>query len=282
MALGADLLHRLLQRHVDPHGDDVGARHHDVVGGGLAQAQHVGDQRAFLAVEFGLLAGAPAASAASCTSSAIDSRSECSGWRRPSSWRSRRAAVARAVAVGLMRASTGWARAAGAGCGPPPFPSGAHHRDGGGRGRRGAARRAPPGAPDDARAAAGGCGLAADHAERQHHLRRRLGVGQHVGRLVAAAMARVQAAHRRSAASTTVALARAGRAGRAGGDRLGARDQPAPGRLRHDDADLVRGSPPARGRYCRGPSLLAGSLARLVVSRARRASRRLSPSAAAR
>jgi hypothetical protein len=56
VALGADLQQRLFQRHVYPHRHDVGARQHYVVRGGLAKAQHIGDQRALLPVELRLLA----------------------------------------------------------------------------------------------------------------------------------------------------------------------------------------------------------------------------------
>ena len=45
-------------------------------------------------------------------------------------------------------------------------------------------------------AAPGGCGFPADYPKRQHNLRCGFNVGQHVGRLVATAMARIEAAHR--------------------------------------------------------------------------------------
>ena len=66
------------QGDVGPHGDDVGARHHDVVGGGLPQAQHVGDQQAFLAVEFRLLAGDLLRLGGFLHQFGDESRSECS------------------------------------------------------------------------------------------------------------------------------------------------------------------------------------------------------------
>ena len=52
VAVVADQLDRLVQGHVGAHGDDVGARHHDVVGGGFAQPQDVGDQQPLVPVEF--------------------------------------------------------------------------------------------------------------------------------------------------------------------------------------------------------------------------------------
>lgn len=50
VAFGAELGEGFVQRDVGAHGDDVGARDHDVVGLFAAQAQDVGDQGAFLAV----------------------------------------------------------------------------------------------------------------------------------------------------------------------------------------------------------------------------------------
>jgi hypothetical protein len=58
MPLGAELLQRLIERDIDPHRHDVGPRHHHIIGRGLAQAQDVGNQRAFLAIQLRLLAGA--------------------------------------------------------------------------------------------------------------------------------------------------------------------------------------------------------------------------------
>ena len=54
VAVVADHLDRLGQRDIRAHGNDVGARHHDVVGHGFPQAQYVGDQRPFVSVEAGL------------------------------------------------------------------------------------------------------------------------------------------------------------------------------------------------------------------------------------
>ena len=49
--LAPDVFQRLMQRHVDRHGDNVGAGDHDVVGTHATQAQHVGDQRPLLPIE---------------------------------------------------------------------------------------------------------------------------------------------------------------------------------------------------------------------------------------
>ena len=52
MAFAPYQIHRLVEGEVDIHCHDVGARHHHVVRGGAAQSQHIGDQGAFLPVEF--------------------------------------------------------------------------------------------------------------------------------------------------------------------------------------------------------------------------------------
>ena len=129
------------------------------------------------------------------------------------------------------------------------------------------------------RAAPGGGGLAADDAERQQHFRRRGGVGQHVGRLVASAMPRIQPPHRAVGCQHNGAAGtRRPRGARRHG--FGMRNQPSPRRLGYNDVNLRPGTPLARGRL-----LASGSIAYLPVpsvSPRRRASRRLSPSAAAR
>ena len=142
---------RLLQRHVDPHRHDVGARHHHVVGGGLAQAQHVGDQRALLPVEFRLLARASAARPPPPAPVRRSTRAAlCSGCAAEHLAQPVQQRCACAVAVAHARFH---------GLGTPQpvqdarlrqSPCAARRRDGGGRGRAGAARRAPPDARDDA------------------------------------------------------------------------------------------------------------------------------------
>ena len=105
------------------------------------------------------------------------------------------------------------------------------------------------------RSAPGRCGLATDHAERKHDLGGGQRVGQHVGRLVAAAVAGVQATYRAVGGEHDGGAAVARGAGGTSGDRLGARHQTAPSRLRHDHADLS-GIPAAAG-----PLLASGSIA---------------------
>jgi len=52
VAVVADQFDCLRQRHIRPHGDDIGARDHHVVGGRFAQPQHVRDEQALVTVEF--------------------------------------------------------------------------------------------------------------------------------------------------------------------------------------------------------------------------------------
>jgi len=114
-------------------------------------------------------------------------------------------------------------------------------------------------------AAAGGGGLAADDAERQQHFGGRGGVGQHVGGLVAVAMARVQAADGAVGGQNNGGMG-AGGVGGAGGHGFGTRNQPTPGWVGYDDADCVL-EPRLRGATtCSGVhGLFAGCLSRLVA-----------------
>ena len=125
------------------------------------------------------------------------------------------------------------------------------------------------------RTASGGGGLAADHAERQHDLRCGFEVGEHIGRPVAAAMAGVEAAHRSVGGQHDGGLGAIARgAGGAGGNRFGARYQPAPAGSVTITLTWSR-IPACAGQLLpRGPSLLAGSIPGWLISRARRASRR--------
>jgi hypothetical protein len=56
MSLAPDQFEHLVEAGIDRDRHDIGARHHHVLGGGAAQAQHIGDQRPLLAVEFRPLA----------------------------------------------------------------------------------------------------------------------------------------------------------------------------------------------------------------------------------
>ena len=51
MALALDQLDRLVEREVFRHRQDVGARHHHVIGGLVAQPQHIAEQDALMRVE---------------------------------------------------------------------------------------------------------------------------------------------------------------------------------------------------------------------------------------
>jgi hypothetical protein len=87
-------------------------------------------------------------------------------------------------------------------------------------------------------AAAGGGGLAADDAERQQHFGGRGGVGQHVGGLVAVAVARVQTADGAVGGQHNSGMGTGGM-GSAGGHGFGTRNQPTPSRFGYDDTYSV-------------------------------------------
>ena len=236
MALAADLRHRLVERDVEPHRDDVGARDHHVVGRRAAQAQHVGDQRPFLPVEFRRLAGHRAAPPPPPAPVRRSTRARSCSFGRPPACRPTQPVRSR-----LGTRERAHARRHGFGQAEPVQDARLRHLHAPRVARmmvvvplqmqravhdemREMVRRPRP-----------GLGRLAPHrAEREHDLPARVigGLeGQHVGRLVAAAMPRVQPFHVDVGGQHDAAPPRRPRARRGARKRLGPPHEPAPRRI---------------------------------------------------